>query len=474
MTTGDAAIAEWKLEIVRGKEPGKTYALRPGAVVLGNAPGDPSAIDLADQEADAPRRMAARQARLEPSNGSIAIRDLDSPGGTFVNRQRLPPGTALPLREGDLIQLGPVQLRVVRGSTPSAAPPPAAGPSKTSTAAPRPFAFTLKTGAVCRSWDDFLAVSAQRWADLRDEMTSGRLAGFLAGIGRADLAPDPAAPGSPDERLDAWIGALPTTRPARPELDVHPRSVVVRASAGGGSTRRKIQVNNAGYRLLRTTARVEPPTASWLRIVPAGHARERVTIDSSEMAIEIDLPEAIAAPRSATLVIEGNGGEARVAVSVEPPTPNDPEPAADASSRPSIALRDRIAVQSTTARLISWSLAAIALRVVLGIGDRVLPSPGEAPGLLGPAALLGASGAAIGLAYALRRGEARDLPAAGFAGGIVGGMVAAVLVAVGRVVDPIAGHSLLGSTLAWGALAAALAGLSTLVVPPLARSEPVP
>ena len=37
-------------------------------------------------------------------------------------------------------------------------------------------------------------------------MSSGRLASFLATIGRSDLAPDPRATGSPDARLDAWIG----------------------------------------------------------------------------------------------------------------------------------------------------------------------------------------------------------------------------------------------------------------------------
>src|SRR5437764_1320086 len=82
--------------------------------------------------------------------------------------------------------------------------------------------FVLGPGAVCRSWDDFLTVSAQRWRAMRDELVTGRLAAFLVSSHHAQLAPSPDAPGTPDERLDAWLASIPTTRPSQPELDVHP------------------------------------------------------------------------------------------------------------------------------------------------------------------------------------------------------------------------------------------------------------
>ena len=50
--------------------------------------------------------MAAKQAEIASNNGSISIRDLDSPGGTFVNRQRILPGQSRPLQDGDVLQLG--------------------------------------------------------------------------------------------------------------------------------------------------------------------------------------------------------------------------------------------------------------------------------------------------------------------------------------------------------------------------------
>src|SRR5437016_4137755 len=103
----------WTLEVVKGRQAGRSYALRGAETILGNALAGRPGIDLADQEGDSPRRMAAQQAAIASTPAGLALRDLDSPGGTFVNRQRVLPGQALPLRPGDVIQLGGVQLRVV-------------------------------------------------------------------------------------------------------------------------------------------------------------------------------------------------------------------------------------------------------------------------------------------------------------------------------------------------------------------------
>src|SRR3954453_18796115 len=130
----------WALEVVRGKDAGRVFALRAGEIVLGNALGGGTGIDLADQEsAGSPRRMAGRHAALDCSPRGLAVRDLESPGGTFVNRQRVLPGRAPPLRDGEVSQLGGVQLKVV--AKPSAAPAPA--PPRPSTG---PFSFVLAGG----------------------------------------------------------------------------------------------------------------------------------------------------------------------------------------------------------------------------------------------------------------------------------------------------------------------------------------
>ena len=122
MNTKSASQA-WSLEVVRGKDVGRRFALNGGPMILGNALGSDPGIDLSSQEGNAPRRMAARQAELDCSGASLVLRDLDSPGGTFVNRQRLLPGQARALQSGDVIQLGGVQLKVVAGSSsPSVSP----------------------------------------------------------------------------------------------------------------------------------------------------------------------------------------------------------------------------------------------------------------------------------------------------------------------------------------------------------------
>ena len=122
----------------------------------------------------------------------------------------------------------------------------------------RDSAFFAARRPECRSWDDFLVIAAQNWRRLRDELTSGRLGDFVRRVRRPDLLPRLEKARSADDQLDDWLGRLPTTRPSALELDVHPQSLLVRADGGGGLTQQTLRMTNIGYRLLRSTARVEP------------------------------------------------------------------------------------------------------------------------------------------------------------------------------------------------------------------------
>ena len=460
------------MEVVRGADAGKRYALADGTVLLGNSLRGEPGIDLATQELNSPRKMAARQAEIHVANGSLSLRDLGSPGGTFVDRRRVPPGSDLPLKEGDVIQLGGVQLRVSAQTDGSQV----SRHSSTSMPPSASFLFTLKGGAACRTWDDFLAISAQRWADLRDELTSGRLAVFLQSIGRADLAPDPRAPGSADERLDAWIGRLPAIRDAKPELEVHPRTLVIRAAAGGGVTRKKILVSNSGYRLLRATARVEPATATWLAIAPEFRDREFFVVDSTDFVIDATLPESVATTTRAEIVFEGNGGSARVAVIFEPPAARTAEPIerANPTARISLGLRERIARQAIATRLIAWPLALIVARAWIAAANAIVPVPGDATSLLGPAIGFAVFGALCAL-WATRASALRDRLPAVVTGGILGTMLAAIVVAICRAgeapITALAGPSMIVASLTWGLIGAGLAGASSLVIPHDTKAE---
>jgi len=176
--------AGWSLQIVRGREIGKALALDGPAIVLGNAIDGAPGIDLRDQEGASPRRMAGRQAMIEATKDGLSIRDLDSPGGTFVNRRRLLAGQSLAIGPGDEIQIGGVLLRVIHESAGSSVGPTSTAPPPIPQAPGRlPEPFAIGGAVVGRTWDDFLTAAANRWADLRDEMTSGRLETYLRRIG---------------------------------------------------------------------------------------------------------------------------------------------------------------------------------------------------------------------------------------------------------------------------------------------------
>jgi hypothetical protein len=439
--------------------------------------------------------MAARQARLEARGGGLVLRDLESLGGTFVNRRRLLPDQDQPLKDGDLIQLGGVQLRIgiadanpesprtgprseqvpasvasVRPRSPT--PPSAVPPSPRSTSAATPLAFTLGSGSVCRDWDDFLTVSAQRWREMREELTSGRLAAYLISTGRAGLAPRADAAGSPDERLDAWLGALPVTRPARPELDVHPRTLAIRGTPGA-RVRRSFRVANVGLRLLKSRVRLESADSTWIRI-PAEYGREFPTVEETEVPVEIAVPDRLDGPQSASIVVESNGGSARLSISIEPARAGTEEPAGGPGAiQPGSGfvglLGDRAAGwlggRNARARLIGGGIAGIVFRMGIGLasglsGVALLP---------GPAAVLSLAGALAGGSWAGRRGGPFDAPAGAFAGGFAGLIAAAVAVAMCQAIEPILGvrgsQSLPAVTALWGALGAAIGGASLLVVP---------
>jgi hypothetical protein len=122
-----ALTAGWSLELVRGRDVGRSYALLPGETIMGNAKEGTHGLDLRDQEGNSPRKMAARHAALEVTGQGLSIRDLESPGGTFVNQQRLLSGQPRRLQAGDVIQLGSVQLRVLEAAAPATA---AAAPAR--------------------------------------------------------------------------------------------------------------------------------------------------------------------------------------------------------------------------------------------------------------------------------------------------------------------------------------------------------
>ena len=270
-------------------------------------------------------------------------------------------------------------------------------------------------GAQCRSWDDFLILSAQSWAQLRDELVSGRLVDYLRRIGRPDLIPHAAADRSPDDRLDDWLARIPATQSSAPELDVHPASLVVQAKMGGGVTRLSLRITNVGFRLLRSSVRIEPADAHWVKLLAGQDGRPFLTIDQTEIPLDVELPEKIDRMSRAVIVIESTGGTRRVEVRVERPA--DPllvaEPGAGAAvfEIPILAreLRGRLAKVGLVTRAAVCCGAAIGFRLLTAVAN-VLPLGGAGKSLAEPrissiAIITVAIGVVAGLLLAKRRGE---------------------------------------------------------------------
>jgi hypothetical protein len=542
----------WLLEIVRGRDVGRTLPLASGETVVGNALNGQRGLDLGDQEGSSPRRMAARHAAFACSAQDLSIQDLESPGGTFVNQQRLLSGQPRKLSPGDVIQLGGVQLKVKLdgaavspataavspastkapvASAPIAGPParapqpvqpaprapelPASVPDlpvpqrgQTATTTPErptavsgspvaqpvaavpggrlPTPFTMANGAQCRTWDDFLILSAQSWTQVRDELVSGRLVEYLRRIGRPELIPHSAPDRSADDRLDDWLARAPAAQASAPELDVHPQALLVQAKMGGGVTRLSLRITNVGFRLLRSSVRVEPVDSPWVKLLAGADGQPFQTIDQTEIPVELELPETIEGVRRAVIVIESNGGTRRVEVRVE--RPQGPHFAPEAGGGVA-GLEIPILARELRARLARISpLVRLAVCCGVGAGFRLLVALMNAAPFLGSGGRLAepritsvalftvAAGVLGGLLLAKRRGESRDLLAGGLAGGLLGLLASAPWFSMLQTAERMLGPwstSVAAVCLLWGALGAMLALGSTVFVSPQTRERQV-
>ena len=97
----DRSVSQVTLAIVEGRDAGQQFPLT-GTMLIGR---DPSAdLVIADSE------VSTRHASFVLVDGGVAVEDLDSTNGTFVNGQRVTGSQQL--QAGDRIQLGATVLEV--------------------------------------------------------------------------------------------------------------------------------------------------------------------------------------------------------------------------------------------------------------------------------------------------------------------------------------------------------------------------
>jgi hypothetical protein len=246
-----------------------------------------------------------------------------------------------------------------------------------------------------------------------------------------------------------------------------------------------LRITNVGYRLLRSTARVEPPNTRWVRITRPYDGVAFFTIEETELPIEVEIPEGLPGGLAAEIVIESNGGTRRIGVRIGAPE-RPPELPDSVAFSPGLTVSDRfgpaaraLASIPTRARIAAGIVAALALRLlVLAAGYIPLGSHGvpiTEPRLPALAALCAGVGLVVGLLRGLRRSRGPgDAATTGIAAGLFGVLAAAVLYAVVRTVEGSLGNwssSFWALVLSWSAIGAAIAGVTGLVLPSRERSR---
>jgi len=109
-----AARVKARLLVLRGLRPNWEYPIYEGRNILGRADEQPVDIDLQPLEPEDRIWSSRQHAAITREGDSMIIEDLGSANGTYVNRSRVPPGEKRVMNAGDIIQVGAVQLKVVK------------------------------------------------------------------------------------------------------------------------------------------------------------------------------------------------------------------------------------------------------------------------------------------------------------------------------------------------------------------------
>jgi hypothetical protein len=102
-----------RLLVLRGQKRNVEYPIYEGVNFIGRADEKPVDIDLEDQEPTDRVWCSRQHACISFEDNILAIEDLNSANGTYVNRTRVYPGGKKPLSPNDIVQIGNVQMKVV-------------------------------------------------------------------------------------------------------------------------------------------------------------------------------------------------------------------------------------------------------------------------------------------------------------------------------------------------------------------------
>jgi hypothetical protein len=140
----------------------------------------------------------------------------------------------------------------------------------------RPFLtpFVFPSGRSCNTFDEWTRGCEAEWNEARSMLAKGFFEGFLAALGRADLAQAAqqcALLADPDEGLDEFLARLPGQR-TPPALAVEPREINLGTLGRHESRSFPLNIENTGMGLLAGAARSDVP---WLVLGEAPGTAEK-------------------------------------------------------------------------------------------------------------------------------------------------------------------------------------------------------
>jgi hypothetical protein len=198
--------------------------------------------------------------------------------------------------------------------------------------------FVFPSGRACRTFDELVLACEADWDGARDLLRRGYLEGFLAAVGRGDLAAaarQAAVEADPDRALDDLLGKLPGDVRAGAQLYVHPQEVNLGRIPRGEDRQFVLHIENQGMGLLSGAVTVSG--APWILLGEGMGAPRKVFQCRSEIRFGVRINSralrANVQPSEGKLVISSSGGNAVISVRVEVPVVPFPEgPLAGATS----------------------------------------------------------------------------------------------------------------------------------------------
>jgi hypothetical protein len=184
-----------------------------------------------------------------------------------------------------------------------------------------PVEFVFPSGRRCRTFDDLVQGCQYEWEDADVLLRRGELAGYLARIGRHDLAQAAAeaqAAPDPDIALYQFLDQLPVRQTTQgPRLDLHPRRLAIGPVRAGEQKTAALTVARQGTGLLQGRVRVSEGGA-WLRILDGADGACAVkTGKSQQVGLQIDTRGLTPRSYSGKLTVVTNGGIAEVPVRLD-------------------------------------------------------------------------------------------------------------------------------------------------------------